>query len=186
MCRRTTKETMTISNLQRAIVGVQPYVAGFDPQTGSDYNHQAAANNSEMSTRYIVIIDPILNALGWRLSNPSECIVENVTEGGKPDYTLFDHDGEAVIVIEAKRIDGDTRYGGYKEQLAGYADSYPAMDVAVITNGQYWDIYYYDEGEVVPVFLESGRERPLGLHWRDTRENARRLYRRLWKGHYWM
>jgi len=176
---------MTISNLQRAIVGVQPYVADFDSRTGFDYNYQAAANNSEMSTRYI-IIDPILNALGWKLSNPSECVVENVTEGGNPDYTLFDHNGEAVIVIEAKRIDGDTRYKGYRKQLADYADSYPAVDVAVITNGQYWDIYYYDDGEVVPEFLESGLERPLGLHWHDTRANARRLHRHLWKGHYWM
>ena len=130
---------MTINNLQRAIVGVQPYVFDFDPRPGSkDFNELAAACNSEMSTRYI-IIDPILDALGWRLSNPSECVVENVTEGGKPDYTLFDCNGEAVIVIEAKRIDGDTRYEGYNEQLADYADSYPAVDVAVITNGQYWD-----------------------------------------------
>lgn len=176
---------MAISNLQQVIVGVQPYVADFDPRTGSGFNYQADANNSEMSTRYI-IIDPILNALGWRLSNPSGCIVENITEGGKPDYTLFDHNGEAVIVIEAKRIDGDTRYEGYNQQLADYADSYPAVDVAVITNGQYWDIYYYDEGKVVPEFLESGKERPLGLHWHDVRENAMRLHRRLWKGRYWM
>lgn len=140
-----------------------------------------------MSTRYI-IIDPILNALGWRLSNPSECIVENFTDGGKPDYTLFDDQGEAAIVIEAKRIDGNTRYEGYLAKLADYADSYPAVDVAVITNGQYWDIYYYDEGEeeVIPECIgENGRERPLGLHWHKTRETAERLHRFLWKGHYW-
>ncbi|MCY3693168.1 MAG: hypothetical protein OXI54_03900 [Chloroflexota bacterium] len=179
---------MTINNLRQAIVGVQQYVAEFDPQPGSNhYNYQAAANNSEMSTRYI-IIDPILNALGWCLSNPSECIVENFTEGGKPDYTLLDDEGEAVIVIEAKRIDGDTRYKGYSAQLARYADSYPAIDVAVITNGQYWDIYYYDdvEGEVIPEFIdENGRERPLGLHWHHTQTTAWRLHHRLWKGHYW-
>lgn len=120
------------------------------------------------------------------MSNPSEYIVENVTEGGKPDYTLFDHNGQAVIVIEGKRTDGDTRYGGYREQLAVSADSYPTVDVAAITNGQYWDIHYCDEGEAAPEFLESGGERPPGLHWRDTRENGRRLHHRSWKGRYWM
>ena len=172
---------MTFNNLQRTIADVQPYVEEFDPQPRSGhYNRQAAANNSEMSTRYI-IIDPILNALGWRLSNPHECIVENVTEGGQPDYTLYDKYGRAVIVIEAKRIDGDTRYEGYNEQLAGYAASCPTVVVAVITNGQYWDIYYKQNGEVIP----ESKERPLGLHWPGTQENARRLCRYLWKGHYW-
>ena len=180
---------MTINNLEQAIVAVQLYVAEFDPQRGPDYyNYQAAANNSEMSTRYI-IIDPILNALGWRLSNPYECVVENFTDGGKPDYTLLDDKGEAVIVIEAKRIDGDTRDEGYNKRLADYADSYPAVDVAVLTNGRYWDIYYYDEREdnVIPEFIgENGRERPLGLQWHNTRETAKRLHRHLWKGHYWV
>ena len=126
MCRQTTEDTITVNNLRRAIVGVQRYVAEFDPQPGSNhYNYQAAANNSEMSTRYI-IIDPILNALGWRLSNPSECIVENFTEGGKPDYTLLDDEGKAVIVIEAKRIDGDTRYKGYSEQLGPLCRQLPS------------------------------------------------------------
>ena len=178
---------MTIKNLQRAIVGVRPYVDEYDPRRGPNfYNDQAAANNSEMSTRYI-LIDPILNALGWELSNPSECVVENVTEGGKPDYTLLDEEGEAVIVIEAKRIDGYTRYSGYNEQLGRYADSYPAIDVAVITNGQYWDIYYKKEnGKVVPEFIsDNGKEQPLGLHWDDIQETARRLHCHLWKGHYW-
>ena len=179
---------MTVNNLRHAIVGVQQYVAEFDPQPGSNYyNYQAAANNSEMSTRYI-IIDPILNALGWRLSNPSECVVENFTDGGKPDYTLFNDEGEAVIVIEAKRIDGDTRDEGYNERLGDYAASYPAIDVAVLTNGRYWDIYYYDEGkgEVIPEFIgENGRERPLGLYWHDARATAGRLHRHLWKGNYW-
>ena len=71
---------------------------------------------------------------------------------------------------------------------ARYADSYPVIDVAVITNGQYWDIYYYDdvEGEVIPEFIdENGRERPLGIHWHDTRATASRLHHHLWKGHYW-
>ncbi|MYC36172.1 MAG: hypothetical protein F4X66_04575 [Chloroflexi bacterium] len=125
---------MTINNLRRTIAGVQPYV---EEQPGSSYyNSQVAANNGEISTRYI-IIDPVLNALGWQLSNPSECIVENVTEGGRPDYTLKDEYGRAVIVIEAKRIDSNTRYEGHYKQLFGYAASYPAVEVAVITNGQY-------------------------------------------------
>ena len=172
---------MSIDRVQQPIQKIQEYV--FDFYLGpDDFNLDAPANNSEMSTRYI-IIDPVLRALGWDLSDPSQCIVENVTEGGFPDYTLLDHRGTPVIVVEAKRIDRDTRYAGYRDKVAGYGDSIPSANVVVITNGQYWDIFYRERERVVDE-SQSGRK-PLGLDWSDTRENSQRLHRHLGKGRYW-
>ncbi len=172
---------MNLDKVQQAIHEVQEHV--FDFYRGpDDLNLDAPANNSEMSTRYM-IIDPVLRALGWDLSNPSQCIVENVTEVGRPDYTLLDHQGTPVIVVEAKRIDRDTRYAGYQDKVADYGDSIPSINVVVITNGQYWDIFYREHERVEDE--SRGGRKPLGLEWHDTRENAQRLYLHLRQSRHW-
>ena len=96
-----------IRNVQKHILDFQP-----DPPRGP-INYDAPANNHETSTRYI-IIDPILRALGWDLSDPLDCVVDRRVEirskrrcFGYPDYVLLGspfgtHTGEPVIVVEAK------------------------------------------------------------------------------------
>ena len=182
---------MSIAQVRAVIEKVKPHVFAFDPNPGSGrLNYCAPANNSEMSTRYI-IIDPILRSLGWDLSDPTQCVVDNVTTSGLPDYILLNHKGEHVIVIEAKRIQEDTRCKKHIDQAAGYANSIREARVMVLTNGQYWSIEYGRAG--AETILEDGRKMPtlegggraLGIHWYDTEDNAQRLHDRLWKGHYW-
>ena len=73
-----------------------------------DYWGYAARN--ETSTRYVVI-DPLIRALGWDLSDIEECEVEYpvrskrvVSNPPKVDYALFNSDGEVVVLMEAKHL----------------------------------------------------------------------------------
>ena len=67
---------MSIDDVTKAVEQVKPHVMEYQPRPPSgETNDDAPANNWETSTRYI-IIDPILRALGWDLSDPKQCVVE--------------------------------------------------------------------------------------------------------------
>ena len=160
---------MSIDDVRKAIEQVKPHIREFqDNPPKGELNLNAPANNWETSTRYI-IIDPILRGLGWDLSDPRQCIVEyRAMPEGTPkhrndprvDYVLVNRRGEPVIAIEAKRVDVDSRDELGLEQLAGYVLSLETVKLAVLTNGQYWEIYRKDEeGE-----WADQDDPPLGLH----------------------
>ena len=179
---------MSIAQVRAAIERVKPHVLEYQPHPpNGPCSYDAPANNSEMSTRYI-IIDPILRSLGWDLSDPTQCVVDNVTANGLPDYILLNHKGERVIVIEAKRIRENTRCNKHIDQAAKYTGVIPEARVLVLTNGQYWPIVYSEPNEE-PIleggYTAQGVHRALGIHWDDTEETAQRLHKHLWKGYYW-
>ena len=170
---------MSIREVRAAIRKVHPHIYAFDPGPPQDYNLRAPANNHETATRYI-IIDPILRALGWDLSDPKDCIVEYKVSAGSQravDYALLDGRGRPVILIEAKRIDDHTDRDENWEQVYGYMMEVPSTKVAVVTNGQYWAIQVRGRGGI----WQPESDRPLGLHWRDVAETAERLHLHLAK-----
>lgn len=58
---------------------------------------------NESTTRY-ALIDPLLNALGWRLSDPAQVRTEYTTDTGKRlDYAML-QDKRICLVVEAKRF----------------------------------------------------------------------------------
>ena len=173
---------MAVSNVQRAIERVRPHLEEYQATPSSKENWGAPVNHSEMSTRYIVI-DPILRSLGWDLSDPNECVVENVTEGGRPDYTFFDREGNGVMVIEAKRPQEDSRDIDHRAQVGRYGDVGSTNKVVVLTNGLYWDIWFNSGGVVV--WENESDSRPLGLLWVKSDETAQRLSRHLSRDIYW-
>ena len=186
----TKRVTMSIDDVTKAVEQVKPHVMEYQPRPPSgETNDDAPANNWETSTRYI-IIDPILRALGWDLSDPKQCVVEfRAVPKWKPrersdlrvDYVLLNRRGEPEVAIEAKRIDLESDDELGVEQLAGYVLSLESVRVAAITNGQYWEIYSKDEyGEWI-----DRNDRPLGLHWHNTRETAQRLHEYLAKEKFW-
>lgn len=63
----------------------------------------------EIRTRY-TLVDPILQALGWDLEDPSQVKVEyETTDPPNPhrvDYALFS-EGKPVIIVEAKALPGE-------------------------------------------------------------------------------
>ena len=168
---------MSVQEVKAAILKAQPHIAAFDPGWGRDLNPAAPANNHETSTRYI-IIDPVLRALGWDLSDPKDCIVEYKVSAGSQravDYALLDGRGAPVILIEAKRIDDHTERDENWEQVYGYMLDAPTTKIVVVTNGQYWAIQVRGRGGI----WQPESDRPLGLHWQDVGENAERLCRHL-------
>ena len=179
---------MSIQEISAAIEEVQPHILEYDPGPPRDYNPNAPANNHETSTRYL-IIDPILRSLGWDLSDPRDCVVEYRVSAGSQravDYALLDGESKPVILVEAKRIDGYSDDIENLEQIYGYMLEVETAKVIVSTNGQYWDIEVRDES--YPRDDRRGwvaeDDRPLGLHWRDVRETAGRLYRHLDRSKY--
>lgn len=168
---------MSKAEVERAIITAQKHVAEFQPNPPKGgVNIKAPVNNHESSTRYIVI-DPILRALGWDLSNPTECVVEYevARRGNHPatrvDYVLKDATGEPAIVIEAKRIDVESDDERALDQMDRYLQDIPTAKVAVVTNGQYWDIAKREGNR-----WKAESRYPLGLHYEKTDENARRLW----------
>ena len=126
---------MPILAVEEAIQRVRQQLTDY-PQADYYYN--------EATTR-IVLIDPVLEALGWDLRNLDQCGYETDPKGEqwgkKPaDYVLANQNGRTVIVIEAKSIYNRLTAEKVEEQLAGYAEGL-LSGFAVLTNGINWYIY---------------------------------------------
>ena len=96
---------------------------------------ELAAN--ETRTRN-ALIDPVLGALDWNVSNPSQVTTEYELPSGRVDYALLGQNGKALAIIEAKKL--GERLESHRGQLVRYAyESRPAF--AVLTNGDIWELY---------------------------------------------
>ena len=168
---------MSKAEVERAIITAQKHVAEFQPNPPrGGVNTRAPVNNHETSTRYMVI-DPILRTLGWDLSNPAECVVEYEVArrahhpATRVDYVLKDTAGEPAIVIEAKRIDVESDDERALDQMERYLQDIPTATLAVVTNGQYWNIAKREGNG-----WKAESKYPLGLHYEKIGENAQRLW----------
>ena len=103
----------------------------------------------QVDTRY-TFVNPMLGALGWKISDPKECYPEYPRGDGAVDYALFrSADMEEIgrlqvapdIVIESKKL--CTLLDGEISQLRDYVKAAPPMrkGLAVLTNGGEWRIY---------------------------------------------
>ena len=94
--------------------------------------------SNETGTRY-TIIDPVLRALGWDLSDPEQASFEHWLNGeGRVDYVLFDHLGAPCLVLEAKALGVWSL--SHERQLQMYVrNTYQGH--AVLTNGRMWKIW---------------------------------------------
>ena len=109
-------------------------------------DHRAVLQGSEAQTR-LSLIDPLLQALGWDISDPSMVRPEYVLSGKRADYALLNGQGVVVVFLEAKRLD-EQLSPVYRSQVTGYANDlgirYPAL-----TNGDQWEVY--DNSQMVPI-----------------------------------
>jgi hypothetical protein len=115
-------------------------------------------SNSETATRE-QLIDPLLRAAGWNLSDRTQVDFEIPADGydkepwnGITDYCLFLPSGEVLAIVEAKKTSRDPREG--QEQLRIYLDKVAAregqtfMPFGFMTNGK--DVLYWDSGAENP------------------------------------
>jgi len=93
----------------------------------------------ETPTRTIVI-DPLLEALGWDVRDPDEVQLEYPTVDGKSvDYALKINK-KPVLLVEAKPLGDSLTDVKAITQVVGYAAN-DGVDWCVLTNGVKWQVY---------------------------------------------
>ena len=91
---------------------------------------------NETSTRTI-IIDPLLESLGWDIRDPDEVQLEYPTVDGKSvDYALTINK-KTVLLVEAKALDDPLTDVKAITQVVGYAAN-DGVEWCVLTNGIVW------------------------------------------------
>lgn len=109
----------------------------------------------EEQTRYAVI-DPIISALGWNLSDPKECLreyrrIHNDDASGRVDYALFIKQSladignglvapDVIILSTSLNVELDSPH---IRQLREYTNAEPPMEkgVTALTNGREWKMF---------------------------------------------
>ena len=95
-----------------------------------------------------MVIDKLLEAAGWHITNKAQVSTEEAATDGRADYLLKDSRSRPLAVLEAKRFAVDPYTA--KEQAKAYALSLGAPFV-ILSNGQehyFWD---YADGDARPV-----------------------------------
>lgn len=106
--------------------------------------HEDYLKPIETRTRQLMI-DPMLEALGWDVRDPAQVHLEYKGTSGKPDYALFSH-GNVVALIEAKKL--EIPLARIKvQQVIKYArdKALTSLKYVVWTNGDHWQIWSIEE-----------------------------------------
>ena len=121
------------------------------------------------------LIDPILRALGWDVSDLQDVVVEYPTlDRKKVDYALLSSDDVPLVLVEAKRL-SESHTSKNVSQLLTYCLEAGAR-YGVLTDGNQWEMY--DTSRVKP--LEEKRTMYLVLTSHHPAVAARHLLD-LWK-----
>lgn len=100
-------------------------------------SHTVALQRNEAQTR-LALIDPLLRALDWDVSDPSMVTPEYPVENRRVDYALLDPKGTPVAVVEAKKLGTDLT--AHRMQMLNYANM-AGIPYAALTNGNSWELY---------------------------------------------
>ena len=99
-------------------------------------DHGTSLSQNEYRTR-LALIDPILNALGWDVSDPKLVMPEYQVGSGRADYALLGEDGKPQAFIEAKRLGEMAEASRHETQLFTYAVT-QGVRYAALTDGNRW------------------------------------------------
>lgn len=100
--------------------------------------HHEYLRGNETATRALVI-DVILERLGWNIRDPARVRLEHRVNGNKVDYVLMTAEEGPLAVVEAKAADTGTK-GKDQRDATGYAADMGAR-YAVLTNGGRWEAW---------------------------------------------
>ena len=98
--------------------------------------HGNSLSQNEYRTR-ISLIDPILTALGWDVSDPALVTHEYAVGNGRADYAFLKEDGSPTAFIEAKRLGEMADASRHETQLFTYAVT-QGVKYAGLTDGDRW------------------------------------------------
>ena len=100
-------------------------------------SHRTVLRENETRTR-MALIDPLMHALGWDVSDPGVVTPEYKVSGGWADYALLRSDGRPAATVEAKKL-GEA-LESHRMQMLNYANA-SGIDYAVLTDGNRWELY---------------------------------------------
>ena len=106
--------------------------------------HGATLRENETRTR-MALIDPLLTALGWDVTDPSVVTPEYNVSGKRADYALLGRNG-VVVFLEAKKL--DEPLSNHRSQIVAYAGEL-GIKFPALTNGNAWEVY--DNSKLVPI-----------------------------------
>ena len=98
--------------------------------------HRPILRQNEIRTR-TVLIDPILCALGWNVTDPSTVSIEYSTDHGTVDYALVT-DSMPIAIVEAKKLEEPLKK--HEMQMLTYAMS-QGIKYALLTDGDIWEMF---------------------------------------------
>jgi len=103
----------------------------------SEFRSHYLTNEQAVRTQ---LIEPILNVLGWKTSNPKFVKPNAADQDGQiPDYTLLKNNKTALFV-EAKNLSIDLTEKKIIDQLVKYCFN-AGIDFGVLTNGVKWLLF---------------------------------------------
>lgn len=129
-------------------------------------SHGASLRGHETRTR-MALIDPLLQALGWDVSDPGVVTPEYPVSGLKADYALLGSDGKAAAIVEAKHL-GEALGGSSRMQMLTYASA-SGIGYAGLTDGDRWEMYtvfqqaQLEERRILDISIASAPAHELAL-----------------------
>lgn len=100
--------------------------------------HGATLRANEIRTR-VALIDPLLAALGWDVSDPALVTPEYAVGEGRADYALHGSESIPAAMVEAKRL-GHSLSDDERMQMLNYANA-RGVRYAAVTDGDVWEFY---------------------------------------------
>ncbi len=102
--------------------------------------YRQSLQQNEIRTR-TALIDPLLTALGWDVSDPGLVTPEYTVGQGRADYALIDGGPRpgSVAIVEAKSL-GSSLNESERNQMLNYANP-EGINYAILTNGNLWELY---------------------------------------------
>ena len=99
--------------------------------------HRTILGGHETRTR-TALMDPMLQALGWDVSDPALVTVEYNVASGRADYALLSVDGKPRVFLEAKRL-GESLIR-HRSQMVTYAVEL-GTPYSALSDGDKWEVY---------------------------------------------
>lgn len=86
----------------------------------------------------MALIDPLLQALGWNVSDPVMVTPEYSVGASRADYALLTPTGNSSALVEAKKL--DESLASHRMQMLNYANA-AGIPHAGLTDGNHWEMY---------------------------------------------
>ena len=129
--------------------------------------HGDFLQKSETRTR-MALIDPLLQVLGWDITDPGVVLAEYKVSGKFADYALLRSNGKPAAMLEAKKL--GTELEAHRIQMLNYANA-AGIPYAGLTEGNRWEIYKVFEQSK----LEDRRVLDVSIEKMPAHESALKL-----------